>query len=271
MKDIIVHVDNTASCARRVEFAAALAARVGAQLAGVYAQHVALMPPDEGLVEDFGAASAPERIGYSEQVTRAETQAAERILRAGSATLKTNTAWYTMIGGDADVLVAYARYADLVVVSQTSPGGDDVAAEVALRSGRPVLIAPHTSDYRLTAEHILVAWDASREAARALHDALPLLRDARRVTVLSVGNLEKAPPGADVAAHLAHHDVGIELVQEHDVQTDAGAFILERAEKLSCDLIVMGAYGHSPWRERVLGGTTLHVLKHVTVPVLVSH
>ncbi len=271
MKDIFVHVDNTSWCARRVEFAAALAARFGAQLAGVYAQHVALMPPDEGLVEDFGAASAPERIGYGAQLTRGETQAAEQILRAGSVRLKSNTAWYIMVGGDADVLVAYARYADLVVVGQTPPGGGDIAAEVALRSGRPVLIAPHTSDYQLTTERILVAWDASRESTRAVHDALPLLRSARRVTVLSAGNLEKAPPGADVAAHLARHDVQIELLQEHDVQTDAGPFILERAERLSCDLIVMGAYGHSPWRERMLGGTTLHVLRHVTVPVLVSH
>jgi nucleotide-binding universal stress UspA family protein len=271
VKDIIVHVDNTARCARRVEFAAALAARFGGQLAGVYAHDVAVIPPDEGLVEDLGAASAPERIGYDAQVTRVEAEAAEQILRAGSARLKTSTAWHTMVGGDADVLVAYARYADLVVVGQTPPGGDDVAAEVALRSGRPVLIAPHTPDYRLTAERILVAWDASREAARAMHDALPLLRNARRVTVLSVGNLEKAPPGADVGTHLAHHGVKIELVQAHDVQTNAGDFILERAQKLSCDLIVMGAYGHSPWRQRVLGGTTLHVLKRVTMPVLVAH
>lgn len=271
MKDLIVHIDNTAPCARRVELASVLAARFGARLAGVYAQHIPLMPPDEGLVEDFGAASAPERIGYGAQVTRAEAQAAEQDFRAGSAMLNTSATWHTMAGGDADVVVAYARYADLAVVGQTQPGGDDIAAEVALRSGRPALIAPYTSDYSLAAEHALIAWDASREATRTLHDALPLLRHAVRVTLMSIGDLEKSPPGADVVAHLARHGVKVELVQEQEAEMDTGAFILERAEKLGCDLLVMGAYGHSPLRERVLGGTTLHVLKHMTVPVLVAH
>lgn len=273
MKDLVVHVDNTPQCARRVRLAARLAADFSARLNGVYARHVPLLPADEGSLHgiEAGAVTTPERIEYGERVTHAEASAAEEIFRAGSTHFKVSVQWHTMAGSGADVVVAYARYTDLAVVGQTLSGGENIAAEVALRSGRPVLVAPVAEEFSSATEHALIAWDASRESARALHDALPLLRRAKRVSLLSVGPPEKTPPGMNIAAHLSRHGVAAEVAQEMATTQDAGAALLERAASLACDLIVMGAYGHSRLRERVLGGTTRHVLKHMTVPVLIAH
>jgi nucleotide-binding universal stress UspA family protein len=124
---------------------------------------------------------------------------------------------------------------------------------------------------------VLVAWKPSREATRAVNDALPLLEAADQVTVLVVDTTgprhhrEEAEPGSGIALHLARH--GIKAVVEQTVaagQSVADA-MLSRAAELGCDLIVMGAYGHSRLRELVLGGVTREILRHMTVPVLMSH
>ncbi len=273
MKDLIVHVDSAPQCAARIDLAARLAKRFEGRLSGVYAQHANVMPLGvEALQEmEAGTMSASERMQYATRLTRADAQAAEQAFRERVERHTLTAHWYTMAGSAADVVVAYARYADLAVVGQTPAGGEDVATEIALRAGRPVLVAPHAESFPLTMERVLIAWDASRESTRALHDALPLLRQASRVTVLSVGPAEKAPLDVDIARHLRLHGIEAAHVQEDDTESDAGRTVLARAEALSCDLIVMGAYGHSRLRERVLGGTTRHVLKHMAVPVLVAH
>lgn len=273
MKDLVVQVDNTPQCAPRVKLAARLAADFGARLNGVFAQHAPLLPVDEGSLHgiEAGAVTAPERIEYSERVMHTEASAVEQIFRVACTRPDVSAQWHAMAGGGADVVVAYARFADLVIVGRNPPGGEDIVAEVTIRSGRPVLVAPAAEEFSSATEHALIAWDASRESARALHDALPLLKRAKRVTLLSVGPPEKTPPSMDIAAHLSRHGIAAEVSHETDTARDAGPALLQRAASLACDLIIMGAYGHSPLRERVLGGTTLHVLQHMTVPVLMSH
>jgi nucleotide-binding universal stress UspA family protein len=271
---IVVHVENSAQCARRIDLAVRLAQTFKARIVGVYAEHPAVMPVGEDSLYgiEAGAMSAAEHLEYNAQVAHTDAQAAEQAYRSHMPQHMVTAHWYTMAGSAADVVVAYARYADLAIVSQPPPGGgEDTAAEVALRAGRPVLVAPHLEHFPVSVERVLVAWDASREAARALNDALPLLGQAKQVTLLSIGPAEKMPPGVDIGEHLKNHGIEASLVQEHDTGVDVGHAVLARAGELSCDLIVMGAYGHSPLRERVLGGTTRHVLKHMTVPVLVAH
>ncbi len=272
LRELVVHVDSTANCAARVDLAAHAAEYLKAAVMGVYAQGPALMPlAGESLSGlQSGTVTTPESMQYNMHIARADAQSAEDLFRSRVALCGSATQWHVMAGRAADVLVAYARYADLVVVGQTIPGGDDVVGEVVLRSGRPVLIAPHVERFPVTMERVLLAWDASREAARALRDALPLLRRAKSITILSIGPTEKSPPGADITTYLSRHKAEAALLQE-DAVGDAGAALLARARTLACDLIVMGAYGHSRLRERVLGGTTQYMMKHMSIPVLVSH
>jgi nucleotide-binding universal stress UspA family protein len=125
----------------------------------------------------------------------------------------------------------------------------------------------------------MLAWNASHQATRAASDALPLLRNAGRVTVLVVdGSVRGIPqgahgqePGADVAAWLARHDVKVEVARDTSGSVDVGNVILSRAADLNVDLIAMGIYGHSRLRELVLGGVSRTILQHMTVPVLIAH
>jgi nucleotide-binding universal stress UspA family protein len=122
----------------------------------------------------------------------------------------------------------------------------------------------------------LVGWDAGREAARALHDALPLIAKAESVTVLAInpklgGNGLGDEPGADLARHLARHGLRVTAVQTTSNGLNASDVLLNHAADLSSDLIVVGGYGHARMREILLGGVTRDLLRHATVPVLMSH
>jgi nucleotide-binding universal stress UspA family protein len=145
-----------------------------------------------------------------------------------------------------------------------------------LEVGRPVLVVPSVGQFPTLGQRVLVAWNASREATRAVHDALPLLRRSRRTQVVVINPQGGAGghgdiPGADIGLHLSRHGVNAvcERISADDVET--GALLLSRAADEGADLIVMGAYGHSRLSELVLGGATRHILRHMTVPVLLSH
>ena len=181
----------------------------------------------------------------------------------------------------ADAVATSARYVDLAILGQHDP--DDALSnprylpeEVVLGGGRPVLILPYIGPARTFGERVIVAWDASREAARAVNDALPLLRQARQVGVVSVnprpwpfGHGEE--PGADIGLHLARHGVKVEVQRIEAKDVDPANAILSHVADQSADLLVMGAYGHSRLREFVLGGVTRTILAEMTVPVLMSH
>jgi nucleotide-binding universal stress UspA family protein len=137
-------------------------------------------------------------------------------------------------------------------------------------------VVPYIGGSDIIGRRALVAWNASREAARALNDAIPLLEDAENVTVLSVNPKrgirgEGDLPAADIALHLARHGMKAEASYVVAEDIGVGDALLSRAADLGSDLIVMGGYGHSRLREIVLGGATRTVLRHMTVPVLLSH
>jgi nucleotide-binding universal stress UspA family protein len=143
-------------------------------------------------------------------------------------------------------------------------------------TGRPALVIPYIGARAIPPKRAMVAWDGSREAARAVNDALPFLRLATSVTILVV-DAERRPsqlgeqPGADIATHLARHSVKVEVRQVHGGGLATGDVILSQASDEGTDLVVMGGYGHSRFREMVLGGATRHLLDHMTCPVLLSH
>lgn len=176
-----------------------------------------------------------------------------------------------------------ARYSDLVVVGQDDP--DEMApaqramvAEYAvLNSANPVLIVPYAGEFSGVPRRVLAAWDGSAEAARAVHGALPLLKQAEMVQI-AVFNPQIGPdahgeePGADIAMFLARHGVKVEVsTQATGGDIDIGNAILSHAADTNTDLLVMGAYGHARFRQMLLGGTTRTVLRSMTVPVLMSH
>jgi nucleotide-binding universal stress UspA family protein len=181
----------------------------------------------------------------------------------------------------ASIVALHGRHADLVVLGQADPDTASARArylveEVTLSAGRPALVVPYIGTAGTLGRRVMVAWDAGREATRALNDALPILKLADSVTVLSVNpqpgrDGHGEDPGADIGLHLARHGVPVEVQRTHAKGMDVGEILLSRLADLGSDLLVMGAYGHSRLREFVLGGATRTLLAEMTVPVLMSH
>jgi nucleotide-binding universal stress UspA family protein len=178
-------------------------------------------------------------------------------------------------------VMEHGRASDLIVASQIDPewtmtGAFDFPDRLALESGRPVLIVPYAGTYGEVGKRIMIAWSGKREGARAVFDALPLLKGAEAVTLLCVvgKGTDAEPgdlPGAEIAATLARHGVKVTVQKSHGEEIGAADEILSRLADSNSDLLVMGAYGHSRLREMVFGGVTRHILRHMTVPTLMSH
>ena len=274
-KTLLVPVDGRSKSARSLGLACSIASTFDSHLIGLFVRPPAYIPSAaraEGaekllreLQQKVGAELAQEaRARFDSVVKPAGMQRAE---------------WRTADGPRAESVALHARYADLVVINQTDPDSADATHfgdAMLLSVGRPVLLVPYAGETSGFGRSVLVCWNASREASRAVIDALPLLKRAVKVTVLSIdGEASRAghgeSPGSDIALYLARHGVNVFVAQTVSASVEVGSVILSRAFDIGADLIVMGAYGHSRAREIVLGGATRTVLKSMTVPVLMSH
>jgi nucleotide-binding universal stress UspA family protein len=188
--------------------------------------------------------------------------------------------WRLVEGSPSGTVALHARYADLTIVGQPNrdepQDADAITVTTVMTSGRPVLAIPFAGDFPTLGERVLIAWNASREAARALNDALPLLGNAIQVTVLAINPQRGVGghgdvPAADIALHLTRH--GVKAEAAHTVARDIadGEALLSYAADIGADLIVAGAYGHSRARELVFGGVTRTLIAEMTAPVLLSH
>jgi len=175
---------------------------------------------------------------------------------------------------------SYANVSDLVMCAQHEPdrmafGDNNVPENLILDAGKPVLIIPYIGIPETIGKNIIVAWDYSREASRAIHDALPLLKQAQQVHIFSAMSNkreeQKMTATTDLVAHLQRHKINADNVPMVLENVPAGEILLSRASDYGADLIVMGAYGHSRLREYTLGGTTRTILDSMTVPVLMTH
>jgi nucleotide-binding universal stress UspA family protein len=182
------------------------------------------------------------------------------------------------VAGAADMFGAMARRFDLAVIAQAEPdkvAPEEMIVEGALfGSGRPVVVVPYIQKTGLTLGRVMVAWDASRSAARAVADAMPFLARAKEIDVVIVASERPKSDeiaGADIGQHLARHDLKVEVKRIVATDTDVASTLLSHAADISADFIVMGGYGHSRLREFVLGGATRGILSSMTVPVLLSH
>lgn len=180
-------------------------------------------------------------------------------------------------------LVARAQESDLIVLNQPDPesGGASrlwqLVEDVLFGAGRPILMVPYTGRFDVVGRNVLVGWDGSRAATRAIHDSLPLLRCTERVTLLTIEQPrsvrpDSLPPGTGMAEHLARHNLRISLARTVRAGSASDTdIILNHAADTGADLLVVGAYGHSRAREILLGGVTRALVDHATIPVLMSH
>jgi len=274
IKHILVHLDRSDASAGRLETAIRLAATHDAHLTGLY---VIDLPS----VVFYGVPDFPAE--YAERLEAEERDRArdrEKLFQERVASEQLSTEWRTGEGETATIIGLHARYADLAVLGQTEPdvltSQRDLPERVVLDIARPALIVPYIGAPPTIGESVLVAWNGSREATRAVTDALPILERARNVTVMAFnpeGGSEGHGdiPSADIALWLARHGVKAEAKHSYASDIDTGNALLSWAADLGVDLLVMGAYGHSRLRELVLGGTTRQILSEMTVPVLISH
>ena len=182
------------------------------------------------------------------------------------------------LSGAADQLGRLGRRFDLVIVGQPErgkAGPDEIVDEgVLFESGRPVIFVPFIQRGGLKLDRVMVCWDGSRAATRAIADSLPLLRKAKQVEVVMVANGRAKSdeiPGADLGQHLARHGLKVDVKRITSPDIDVASTILSYAADTSADFLIMGGYGHSRLREFVLGGVTRGLLESMTVPVLMSH
>jgi nucleotide-binding universal stress UspA family protein len=205
-------------------------------------------------------------------ITRFEQAASRAGVSAETRTLSTS------IAGASDQLGRIGRRFDLIVVGQPdrkASAPDEIIDEgVLFGSGRPVIFVPFIHKGGMALDRIMICWDGSRTAARAVADALPLLKKAKQVEVVIVSdkpNKADELPGADLGQHLARHGLKVEVKRITSPDIDVPSTILSHAADSSADMIVMGGYGHSRLREFILGGVTRGLLESMTVPVLMSH
>lgn len=273
-KTILVHVDNGKRCAARLDIACRLARLSDAHLTGLHALTVVRVPAYAMVEGGVQIREFHERM-LSESAAAAEALFKKTVNAAGL----TKVEWRATRRDAADSVPVHGRYADVIVIGQpneTDGSGvePDFAERLLLAAGRPVLVIPYAGDFPSVGTRVLVAWNAGREATRALTDAIPVLREAQQVDVIAF-NPKDAPhgevPGADIGLYLARHGIKVNVSQQTAEDVDVGNQLLSRAADLDSDLIVMGAYGHTRMQELILGGATRTVLKSMTVPVLMSH
>jgi nucleotide-binding universal stress UspA family protein len=274
-RTIVVHADHAPNVRARFELAAQLALKEGAHLVAAAMSGVPRYMRAGGVFEGSG-------VVIGDYLQRAAERAERALARFDddAARLGVDSREGRRLDDDAYAgLCLQARYADLVVLGQADPddrdeGGIllDLPEHVVLHGGKPVLMVPRKGSFAGAGRHPLVAWNGSLEAAKAISGALPLLRAASRVTLALFGQYANhgEEPGADMALYLARHDVKVDVVRKSQPQ-DAGHAILSLANDIGADLLVMGAYGHSRFREMMLGGATRTILATAALPVLMAH
>jgi nucleotide-binding universal stress UspA family protein len=275
IKDIVANLSVGISRDVATEFAVSVAATLDSHVTGIAFRYEPLVP----LTDRYGfpAEVMDSQRAENEKRAKAAMAAFDEAARRAAVSAQSHMLEVPVASAH-DVFAKVARRFDLAIMGQAEPDTpalERLLVEAALfDSGRPVLIVPYIQRKGLTLDRVLVAWDGSRSAARAVADAMPLLVRAKATEVLTVAS-EPAKsdemPGADIAHHLARHGVEVEVDSIVTVETDVASTILSHAADISADVLVMGGYGHSRLREFVLGGVTRGILESMTIPTLMSH
>jgi nucleotide-binding universal stress UspA family protein len=271
-KNILVHVDESKNAEATIQAACDIAAKSDAHVTGVY-----VIPHVNTPI--YVEASVPASILEGlEKAGQDAADKAEKIFTKKMQSAGCQYEWYSPRGYVDEHINRLGHFADLIVIGQGGSVDEPrvshtVENNILMGSARPILVVPYIGYKNTIGNHIMVAWNETKEATRAVNDALPLLEKASIVDVLTIinGKTDDDVPAADITLYLARHGVKAEASSTVKKGLTTSDILLNRAADHGVDLIVMGAYGHSRLRELVLGGATHNVLRHMTVPVLMSH
>lgn len=276
---IAFHLDAHPGLDDRVDQTVRLARRFESHLIGISAADHSLF----GLSVATSFAGTP-RLAHAVEESRAAAHARAARFQERLAALAAPVSFEAVVDEDDDVtaLIHRGSCSDLLVLAQPDPAWPnharcrDQVEQVVLQSVAPTLLLPHAGGHSLAGDNVMIAWDGSHEAARAVVGALPLLQRARRVQLIRCETPAEADRGVDRSGFdlprewLGRHGVRIDALLERS-GNDVCTALLSRAADFGADLLVMGAWGLPRWAERLVGGTTRTMLASMNVPVLMSH
>ncbi len=277
-RTITVSIKSLQNAERLCKFAAMVARKFNAHLIGVHT-----MGTMEVYTDLMAATTVPQMTAFHNDQQDTSTQIKEIFERV------TNPEDFVAEWREIDLLNENSESgvlpdwlgSDLIIIGQSNPKNERPdqrsLVERAVRgSGRPVLVMPYLGDFEDVGKSILMGWSATRESTRAAHDALPLIKDAKKTKIFWVGkqgmkNNRIEQSATDLAVALDRHGAKVEILHTDPSRLSIGDELLNEATNSGSDLIVTGGYGHSRVYDFVLGATTNHLLKYMTVPVLLSH
>ena len=275
IKDIVVNLSVNQEGGPAGDYAVSVASALDARLAGVAFVYDPIVPVS-------GAGYIPAEVIETQQADN-EAGAKAAIDRFAAATARAGLSAEPLtltasLAGAGEQFGRIARRFDLAIVGQANPETstiEDIIAEATLfESGRPMIVVPYIQKAPLKLDNVMVCWDGSRQAARAIGDALPLLAKAGRVEIVIITSergKQDEIAGADMAQHLARHGLKVEVHRISGGNIDVADALLSHVADNGTDFMVMGGYGHSRLREFVLGGVTHSILRSMTVPALMAH
>jgi nucleotide-binding universal stress UspA family protein len=273
IKDIIANLSVGASRDVATDFAVSVAATFGAHLTGLAFLYEPLAPMADG----FPAKAMQSQRIENEKAAKAAVAKFDEVARRAAVSAESRIVDVPVASAH-NVFANIARRFDLAIMGQPEPHKpalERLIVEAALfDSGRPALVVPYIQRIGLKLDRVMVGWDGSRSAARAVADAMPLLVRAKVTEVVMVASepaKSEEMPGADIARHLARHGAKVEVKSIVTAETGVDSTILSHAADTSADFLVMGGYGHSRLREFILGGVTRGILSSMTLPILMSH
>lgn len=268
LADILVHLDATPDSVRRLHLAVNIAKGYRARLTGLFVITRQYYQPQSG-----GAEVAAEN--------------ARQLFISATASSGIETEWlcsdWSVVGvGMTEIISHHAHYTDLLIVGQSSAESEksgipqELPERLVLSAGRPVLIVPHSGDFETVGRKVLVAWKAGRESTRAVNDAMPFLQSARKVDIFASNSSESYGDDSqslceEICEHLCRHNVKAGADRVTATTLGVGDTILNRAYEGGYDLLVMGAYAHTPQGKMAIGAVAKQILKQMTLPVIMAH
>ncbi len=275
IKDLIVNLTTGDGADVAGPYAISIAETFGAHLAAVAFAYEPVIPPT--VMGGIPASMIDEQRAENEKAATGALAKFDAAAKRAGVSFESR-AVTASIAGAAENFGAMARRFDLSVVAQAEPdkaAPEELIVEGALfGSGRPIVVVPYIQKGGLELDRVMVCWDASRNAARAVADAMPFLKRAKAVDVVIVASERPKSDeiaGADIGQHLARHGLKVDVKRIVATETDIANTLLSHAADTAVDFLVMGGYGHSRLREFILGGATRGILASLTVPVLMSH
>jgi nucleotide-binding universal stress UspA family protein len=278
IKTILVYVPSEKSAAAILKPALKIAVERNAHLIGLH------LTADLPVYGEFPAEVSEDVIARLQKAGKEAATGAKRAfdehVRNGAPITHEWRCFTASYAAGNDLIAKSCRTVDLIVCGKPTDEAPDAWSDFSetaiMRSGRPVLIVPGLTPHKTVGEHVVIAWNDTREAARAVFDSLDLIKAAstvRAVTLIEKENQREAAEalGADLIASLARQGVAASLDVSYAGAGSAGEAILSRLLEEGCDLLVMGGYSHSRLREMIFGGASRDILRDTWVPTLVSH